>query len=588
MKHMTPLSKFRAWLTRSERNELIAFLVFALVLLALGLGLRDPWPSDEPRFALVARTMLQTGNWLFPHRGIELYADKPPLFMWLQACADWVTGGWRGWFLLPSLLSAMGTLALTYDLGRRFWNHRAGLYAAIAVLFAFQFMYQMKRAQIDPLITFWITLANYGLLLHFLRGPNWRAYVLGCFAAGLGVITKGVGILAFFMFVPYVWACRRGWPQATPNGWRDARWLLGVLAFLLPILGWGIPMLLVAHARGTPEYAAYVQDILFHQTAQRYAGSWSHPQPPWYFVAIVLFNWFPLSLLYIGAVPRWWRDLRAGEARVMLPLVWTLLILVFFSIPVGKRDVYIMPAIPMVALATAPYIGEMLRTRWLRVLAFAIALIGGLVIVAAGAAALTGVTPALHDYAVRRELLDQERSLAWMITSIGLVLVVSAIGFRPRRGVLGLLGGLTGLWVIWSLWAYPVLNDSSSAAGIMREARAWVGPRATIGLVGPREQNLFMAVGPTREFGFTQPWPDQFAAAVAWQARSPATRWIFSIEGAMGDCVERSMAHQVGRANRREWWLFRADAVIPGCVPKGRDNDDNDDNDDSGDDGGGG
>src|SRR5690348_17483487 len=62
------------------------------------------------------------------------------------------------------------------------------LYAATAVLFAFQFMYQMKRAQIDPLITFWITLANWGLLLHFLRGPNWRAYVLGCFAAGLGVI----------------------------------------------------------------------------------------------------------------------------------------------------------------------------------------------------------------------------------------------------------------------------------------------------------------------------------------------------------------------------------------------------------------
>ncbi|HET9836052.1 MAG TPA: dolichyl-phosphate-mannose--protein mannosyltransferase, partial [Rhodanobacteraceae bacterium] len=61
---MTPLSKFRGWLTRSERNELIVFLVFALVLLALGLGLRDPWPSDEPRFALVARTMLETGNWL--------------------------------------------------------------------------------------------------------------------------------------------------------------------------------------------------------------------------------------------------------------------------------------------------------------------------------------------------------------------------------------------------------------------------------------------------------------------------------------------------------------------------------------------
>ena len=571
---MTPLSRFRDWCARSPRNELIVFFVFALVLLALGMGLRDPWPSDEPRFALVARTMLDTGNWLFPHRGIELYADKPPLFMWLQACADWITGGWRGWFLLPSLLSALGTLALTYDLGRRFWNHRAGLYAATAVLFAFQFMYQMKRAQIDPLITFWLTLANWGLLLHFLRGPNWRAYVLGCFAAGLGVITKGVGVLAFLMFLPYAWACGRQWSNVSSARGLDPRWWLGLLAFLVPILGWGLPMLLVAHARGTPEYTAYVQDILFHQTAQRYAGSWSHPQPPWYFVAIVLFNWFPLSLLYIGGVPRWWRDLRAGDARILLPLGWTVLILVFFSIPVGKRDVYVMPAIPMVALALAPYIETLIKARWLRVTAFVIALVGGLVIAGAGAAALLHRVPAAQALVARRDLADQVPSLWWMIVAIGLVLIASALWFRPRRGVLALLGGLTGLWAIWSLWAYPLLNDSSSAAGIMREARAWVGPGAEIGLVGPREQNLFMAVGPIHEFGFTQPWPAQYSAAVAWQAQSPGTRWIFSIDGAMGDCVDKSKAHLVGNANRRQWWLFRATAVIPGCVPKGRDNDD--------------
>lgn len=567
---MTALSQARSWLTRSARNELIVFFIFALVLLALGMGLRDPWPSDEPRFALVARQMLQSGQWLFPHRGVELYADKPPLFMWLQACAYWVTGGWRGWFLLPSLASAMGTLALTYDLGRRLWNHRAGLYAAIAVLFVFQFMYQMKRAQIDPLITFWITLANWGLLLHFLRGPNWRAYVLGCVAAGLGVITKGVGILALLMLLPYAWACRRNWANVTCASWRDWRWALGLIGFLVPILAWALPMLLVAHARAAPEYTHYVHDILFHQTAQRYAGSWSHPQPPWYFVAIVLFNWFPLSMLYIGAAPRWWRDLRNGEAKIMLPLAWTLLILIFFSIPTGKRDVYILPALPMIALAIAPYIEEMLRARWLRVLAFLIALIGGLVILAAGAAALSGKVPALHDYVIRRELLDHEWSLRWMIASVGIVMVVAALWFRPRHGVLALLGGLTGLWIIWSLWAYPLLNDSSSAAGVMREARAWVGPRAEIGLVAPREQNLFMAAGPIHEFGFTQPWPAQFAAAVAWQAQAPASRWVFSLEGAMGDCVDRSKAHQLGRSNRRQWWLFRADAVIPGCVPKGR------------------
>jgi 4-amino-4-deoxy-L-arabinose transferase-like glycosyltransferase len=564
-----PLQPVTPRLTRDERWQLWLFFGLAVLLLALGLGLRDPWPSDEPRFALVARQMVQTGQWLFPHRGIELYADKPPLFMWLQACAYWITGGWRGWFLLPSLLSGLGTLALTYDLGRRLWNHRAGLFSALAVLFVFQFMYQMKRAQIDPAITFWITLANWGLLLHCLRGPNWRAYALGCCAAGLGVITKGVGFLALLMLLPYAWACFRTPDSVARPGWRDPRWLLGVPAFLLPILAWGVPMLLVAHFRGGTEYPAYVHDILFHQTVGRATGSWSHPQPPWYFVQIVLFNWFPLSLLYFGAVPRWWRALREGETRIMLPLVWAILILIFFSLQTGKRDVYILPALPMVALALAPWIDTIRRTRWLRVSAFVIGLAGGLIIVVAGVLALRG-----HDIAhfnahlAAYDLEARRAALCWMIISIGAVLAVAALAFRPRHGAIGLLAGLAGLWIIWSLWAYPLLNASSSAAGVMREARAWIGPSAKLGLVGPREQNLFMAVGPTREFGFTAPLAAQFKNATAWQAKAPATRWIFSIRQGMGDCVDLARAHRIGDANRRQWWVFQAAAVIPGCTPQ--------------------
>ncbi|HKE47673.1 MAG TPA: glycosyltransferase family 39 protein, partial [Rhodanobacteraceae bacterium] len=185
-----------------ERRAFWLFMLLALVLLGAGIGLRDPWPSDEPRFTLAAKQMVDSGDWLFPHRGRELYSDKPPMLMWSEAVSYELTRSWRVAFLLPSLLAGLLTLGLTYDLGRRLWSRKAGLYAAIAVLFVFQFMYQVKRAQIDPFVMGWITLANWGLLLHFLRGPNWRAYRLGCFAAGVGVITKGVGILALLMFVP--------------------------------------------------------------------------------------------------------------------------------------------------------------------------------------------------------------------------------------------------------------------------------------------------------------------------------------------------------------------------------------------------
>src|SRR5688500_5726157 len=190
---------------------LLAFT--ALLVIGSGLGLRDPWPADEPRFALVAKQMVESGNWLFPHRGVKLYSDKPPMLMWLQAAGFTVLREWRIAFLLPSLLAALGTLWCVYDLGRRLWTRRVGLYAAWALLFALQFVYQSKKAQIDPLVTFWITLANYGLLRHLLLGPNWRMWWLGWFAAGLGTVTKGVGVLALVMIVPALFAVWRDWPR---------------------------------------------------------------------------------------------------------------------------------------------------------------------------------------------------------------------------------------------------------------------------------------------------------------------------------------------------------------------------------------
>jgi 4-amino-4-deoxy-L-arabinose transferase-like glycosyltransferase len=434
------------------------------------------------------------------------------------------------------------------------------------LLSVFQFVYQCKRAQIDPLEMGWITLANWGLLLHFLRGPNWRAYWLACFAAGLGVITKGVGFLALLMFVPYLWARLRNWDGVTRTSGSALRWLGGALAFLAAIALWLVPMLLSAKARGTPEYSQYVNNILFHQTAQRYADSWAHPQPFWYFLPIILFNWFPLSLTYPGAVPRWYRAIRGGDARIMLPIVWSLLLIVFFSIPVGKRDVYVMPVLPMIALALAPFLEDILDKAWLRISAFAIAVIAGLVFIGGGVWALRGA-PAAVDLVQRRGLSDGGSALWWMVLTIGIAMLLSAAWFRPRRGVHALLAGTAALWVVWSLWAYPVLNDSSSSAGIMRKAGQLIGSDGELALVGWREQNLLMADRPVREFGFRVPADKQFVRATQWRAESPEHRWIFSLDRAMGECVDLSRATRVGQANRRDWWLFRADAVKPGCVP---------------------
>ena len=539
------------------------FWITAVLVLGAGLGLRDPWPADEPRFALVARQMVESGDWLFPHRGIELYSDKPPMLMWLQAAFYTVFGNWRVAFLLPSLLAALGTLWCVQDLGRRLWTRRVGLYAAWALLFTLQFTWQSKKAQIDPLVTFFITLANYGLLRHVLLGPDWRWWTLGWFAAGLGTITKGVGAIALLMLLPAAIASLRGWPRVRVHA-RDARFWLGPLAFVVAVSLWLLPVVAVALARDLPEYRAYLDDILFRQTAKRYSQSWDHHQPPWYFLSVMLAMWIPPVLALPWAIPAWWRRLRRRDARYLLPLAWWAMALLFFSIPDGKRDVYIMPALPMMCLALAPLLPGLLRKRWAQALLLVLAGLLALLFLAAGLALFGG------DGAMAGRL-QQQRGLtaaglhagAWMLLAMGVWGLACVLAFR-RRAVVALFSTLGGVWVVFSLVGYPILNDASSSRGVMNAVGKRIGPDAGLGLVAWKEQNLLMADRAAANFGFKLAWDEPLRRGVAWQAQAPG-RWLLVQEEALADCLDPERIELAGISNRRRWWLVPPGSVMGTC-----------------------
>src|SRR5690606_26088071 len=129
---------------RTSMPSITRVMLRALIVIGAGIGLRDPWPAGEPRSALAARDMVLNGEWLFPRVGNVLYPDKPPLYFWLMAACYMITGSLRVAFLLPSLLAALGTLWLVHDLGRRLWNARTGIAAALVLLATLQFVLQAK------------------------------------------------------------------------------------------------------------------------------------------------------------------------------------------------------------------------------------------------------------------------------------------------------------------------------------------------------------------------------------------------------------------------------------------------------------
>ena len=551
-----------------ESKDFWLLAIVALLVLGAGLGLRDPWPSDEPRFTLVAKQMIESGDWLFPHRGTELYSDKPPMLMWLEAAFYTVFREWRIAFLLPSLLAALGTLWCVYDLGRRLWTRKAGLYAAWALLFALQFTYQSKKAQIDPLVTFFITLANYGLLRHMLLGPNWKLWALGWFAAGLGTITKGVGGLALLMILPAAVASLMHWPRVRLHA-RDWRFWIGPLAFVFAVALWLVPMVTAALSQDNPEYRAYLNDILFRQTAGRYAKSWDHAQPVYYHLVVMATAWLPTAFALIWALPAWRTRLHRRDARYLLPLAWWLLIVVFFSIPSGKRDVYILPALPMMCLALGPLLPGIVRKLWAKRIAFGFAAALGVLLLGAGLAMWFGEPKFETKLISDRGFTDDGHALFGLLMAMGAWVLASVSWHRVRNGVTGLLWAIGGIWVLYGLVAHPLLNPSSSARGLMESVGTRIGPDAELGLVAWKEQNLLMADRPAATFGFKATWTDQLSKAMRWQADAPQRRWLLIQEPALSQCVDKSKAEFAGVSNRRRWWLVPAAAANVNCVPQG-------------------
>jgi 4-amino-4-deoxy-L-arabinose transferase-like glycosyltransferase len=547
---------------------MLLVLLMALGLFA-GLGLRDPSPPDEPRFVLAARAMVESGQWLFPHRGSEFYAEKPPVFMWMQAAAYEAIGNWRIAFLLPSLLAALLTLWLTYDLAARLWNRRAGQYAALALFVCLQFGLQAKRGQIDMVLVAMTTLSLYGLLRHLLRGPHWPLAWLGFFAAGLGTVTKGVGFLPVLVLLPWaalLWRDRKA-PRTTPparDGWR---WLLGALCFVAGAGVWVGPMLWAVYNSSDPAFHAYANEILFKQTGKRYAGAWHHVQPFWYFAQVIVTMWLPGALLLPWLVPAWWRRLRRGDRRFWLLLGWSALVLLFFSASPGKREVYIFPMLPALCVAAAPLLPVLMRRVAVQrtLLGYLLAL--SLAMCAMALTGLLGASEWAHRLAAQRDIdvATLRTFLFWML-AFGVASMAVILWARRRRVGVAVVVVTALLWMTYGFGLAPTLDADSSARKLMQRVSQRIGPHAQLGMVAWREQNALQSDRPTVDFGFKHSWQQQWVAAGPWLLEDPSRRWVFVLDKALSPCVDRTRVIDIGQSNRNRWLLVPGSAWKAECA----------------------
>ncbi|MGI2258160.1 ArnT family glycosyltransferase [Shewanella sp. GXUN23E] len=544
-------------------------ILFTLVVMAIGIGFRSPWPADEPRFVEVAREMVDSGRWLFPTRGGEFYPDKPPVFMWSIALFYSLTDNLKLAFLLPNALCGLLTVVLTYDLGARLWNVRTGRNAALLLMLVPQFLMQAKNAQIDAMVACWIMLGIYGLLRHFALGPNWRWFFIGWAFMGLGVITKGVGFLPALMLLPLGWLgwqAHKGKITIPAHTWGWKVWL-GPVAMLAVIACWLVPMVLAVTADGSPQAQAYMNNILFKQTGERYVNAWHHHKP-WYFfvVEVVPWLWFPASLLLLA----YWREIGQKlrqDPWVLTLLVWVVLVIVFFSISPGKRNVYILPALPALCLAIAASISGLPVKAWVD------KLIGGLLWALGALVLLAGVLTWFELPAIVRKLADyteETAPVALLFITLGLVWLV-LLWLLRQQGAL-LRAGMVSLlaWLLVGTWGYLLLDTMRTPKALMAQVAERIGPDGQLGLVDFKEQFILFSPIDITHFSYLAPVDEQARNAWQWMhAPHQGVRYILLPENDNLPCFDMSQAQVVGQAHRRLWLLLPQQAMLAECdAPK--------------------
>ena len=326
---------------------------FALIVLAQGIS--APFQKDaEPQSAEWIQSIVRDGQWLIPHDAYGFVDRKPPLFYWLSAAASKISGGVVDETRARVVSLAAGTVLAVAILAWTLANVGAveGWLAFLLILGTYGFASRATEALTDMLLTL-LLFAAYSTMRPqvdgYGRGSPRRVAAIGVIL-GLGVLTKGpVAIVLCALAAAIYLAIER----RSPLEMLRARWPWQVLAVALAIgAAWYVPALVVGKERMV---RLIFTENFGHFMPARLGGTGESYRPFYFIFARLLGGAFPMTLLIIPALLAFWTGEIAPEKRdaVIYQASMTLAVLIFFSIASVKRDDYILPAIPGIAILAA-------------------------------------------------------------------------------------------------------------------------------------------------------------------------------------------------------------------------------------------
>lgn len=365
-------------MNEQKRKLLILTVICACTILPF-LGLTEYNTKGEPREAIVAYSMLESGNWILPRNYGGDIAFKPPFFHWSIAA---VSGLWGKVTEVTSRIpSALALIIMALSV---YWFYAKRKTPWIALLTAgisltcFEVHRAGFAARVDMVLTAFIVLA----LLRFYhwyergcKGIPWLAVVfMSC-----ATLTKGpVGIILPCLVTGVFLWIREG---------RFWKWILtfagiALLACVLPAI-WYV----LAYQQGGDQFL----DLMMEENFGRFMGKMSyksHENPAIYNVMMIIAGYLPWTLLALfslfglryrkpdGTLSQLWQRLvekvKKSDPVDLFSFLSATLIFIFYCIPASKRGVYLLPVYPFVGYFLAVYFLALVRKGSKAVKAFGI------------------------------------------------------------------------------------------------------------------------------------------------------------------------------------------------------------------------
>jgi len=320
---------------------LLLLLIYALLWFGT-LSYRHLIPSDEGRYAEMAREMLVTGDWVTPRYNGYKYFEKPPLQVWATAAAFQVfgIGDWQArlWTALTGFLTI---LAIGFT-GARIYNARAGWLAAAVLASSPMWVISGHFNSLDMGLSAFLVAALCSLLLaqtshnkSSSRHWMWACWIFMALATlSKGVIGAAIPAMVFIAYSISTW----DWKI-----WTRLRLLSGLILFLVITAPW-----FVLVAQRNPEFLEF---FFIHEHLQRFTqDAHSRTGPIYYFIPLLLIGILPWVLQIPGAIAQAWQDRRREFSSGWLLVCWFVVIFAFFSVSRSKLPGYIIPIFPALAL----------------------------------------------------------------------------------------------------------------------------------------------------------------------------------------------------------------------------------------------